>query len=368
MTADTTIGIPAYPRGCREVLYSDASARVARWFSSPELLVVLLNAARRMGNISLTERIWQVATEEEGFSQALEEGQESQRWLLPQEAYTIMLQAYRDEARAEVMRRRRRARTQKALDEGEQRLPLLFMLDLGLNSVSSGVFSDPENQGRLEAFSRATMQERTALKQAAVRSSTALSWRVYKRMATVRPDLVPDARFFNAALAIFHRYTDQRSRGKRGKDVNRRLRKVLRRKLQDGALPEPSATKLKVPDDAEKPRAVTRLAQICRDMLDSGHPLPLRLRLDVVPAAEGMFRQTARSQRRGSREEQLRSRPPLVDWLSSRQGSKQNYSLSAIKDRSGILKRSRTWKKQVNEQRVGQLEEESKGDGLATTV
>ena len=74
--------------------------RLARWLSNPEIIVVLLNAARKCGNVSLTERIWQVAAEEE----------EIRGWKLTVQAYTIMLQLYGDEKRREIgaIKKRRR--------------------------------------------------------------------------------------------------------------------------------------------------------------------------------------------------------------------------------------------------------------------
>ena len=81
--------------------FVSAEKRLTRWLSNSRILVVLINAACKSGNISLAEKLWLVATEEE----------KSRGWRLSAEAYTIMLQLYGYEAEKEnaIIRNQRRA-------------------------------------------------------------------------------------------------------------------------------------------------------------------------------------------------------------------------------------------------------------------
>lgn len=69
--------------------HSIAQQRMDRMLQTPHLIVALLNAAEGMGNISLAEKCWLVACEEEEARKG---------WKVPVAAYTLILQAYGDEA------------------------------------------------------------------------------------------------------------------------------------------------------------------------------------------------------------------------------------------------------------------------------
>lgn len=70
-----------------------ASERIKRLMSNSEIITTLLHAAQKMGNLSLAEKCWLVACEEEESR--------GQNWKLPPAAYTSILQAYADEAHRE---------------------------------------------------------------------------------------------------------------------------------------------------------------------------------------------------------------------------------------------------------------------------
>lgn len=72
-----------------EMEYSIAQSRMERMLSTHQILVTLLNTAERMGNVSLVEKCWLVACEEEDVRS---------NWHVPTAAYTLVLQAYGDEA------------------------------------------------------------------------------------------------------------------------------------------------------------------------------------------------------------------------------------------------------------------------------
>jgi hypothetical protein len=67
-------------------------ARLRKWVSSSELLIVMLNAARKAGTISLTESLWVAARREERLA----------AWILPVQGYTIMFQTYERQAAREL--------------------------------------------------------------------------------------------------------------------------------------------------------------------------------------------------------------------------------------------------------------------------
>lgn len=69
--------------------HSIAQHRMEQMLQTPYLIVALLNAAEGMGNISLAEKCWLVACEEEEARKG---------WKVPVAAYTLILQAYGDEA------------------------------------------------------------------------------------------------------------------------------------------------------------------------------------------------------------------------------------------------------------------------------
>lgn len=92
-----------------------AREAAAQLTATPHIWVNLLNAARKYGNISLCEKLWLAACEDESTPR-------KKPWVLPAAAYTVMLRLYEAEARLENLAAIRSGTWRKMHKSGKYRI------------------------------------------------------------------------------------------------------------------------------------------------------------------------------------------------------------------------------------------------------
>lgn len=178
---------------------AQARKSIDRMLKDAEIMVVLMNAAAKIGNTSIAEKCWLVACQ-------LEETRSV--WRLPVAAYTIMLQVYEAEARKEAALTRKRRRASGLVGD--------YTASRGKRSGISArrfwlgvVLTIRTKTSESSSHSRITYQERAEAllqhKQACIGFSTA----IYHRFAEKATLEDADDHFFKAALKMFGGRTKQ---------------------------------------------------------------------------------------------------------------------------------------------------------------
>lgn len=195
-----------------------ARERLNKILCTPEILVTLLNAASKMGNMSLVEKCWLILCEQE-------DRWGSQNWKIPTAAYTIMLEAYASES---AMERKRREAERKLLAES---MPNNSSGKRGFSNPYSDAGSKAEHyywrlrssfltaqvthQKRIRRKrashmrSRITHLQRTKHEVIHQKACLEFASAIYHRFADRMTLKNTDARFFNAALDVFGGHTPQ---------------------------------------------------------------------------------------------------------------------------------------------------------------
>ena len=229
----------------------------------PNFFVAVLNALCKAGKTGLTERVWILAKEAEGASWVLRPRTDTRPWFLPVHAYTIMLQCYAAEAKKGMIIRRR----------GGQR---------GIDKSEYGWV--PRSNKTVRGWARFVLSEqRHVYKTSRASAARMLGQRLYANMKdaarrifqdllqvegsggpTVSPPH-PDARFFNAALALFA--LDARITRRTRVSPSHwkyRLSAVRRQYFEAGKLPK---------------EGNSTLLSIAQEMVQHGFSIPIGVRL-----------------------------------------------------------------------------------------
>lgn len=163
-----------------------------------------------------------------------------------------------------------------------------------------------------------------------------LAFQIYRRLAETQPQLIPDPRFFNAALRVFLRANPVLDKDTRNRDADQEVAQL--RRCLAGEASQTSSTNL------INGSAVHVVSLVMRDLVNAGYPIPLALQHRVRPAEQGVFEYSADALR-VNRTASMRKRPALVDWQTPRRFTEGNMlrSLPTARDR-GSHKRRRTVK------------------------
>ena len=235
----------------------------------PHFFVALLNALCKAGKTGFTERVWILAKEAERASWVLRPrpGMWYQTdpgpWFLHVHAYTIMLQCYAAEARKGMIIRRRGG--QRGIDESER-----GWVPRSNNAVRGWARFVLSEQRHVHGTSRASSARMLGQRlYASMRDAAGMIFQdllqVEESSGPAASPPHPDARFFNAALALFTRDARSTRRTRVGPSRWRyRLAAVRRQYLKAGKLPK---------------HGNSILHSIAREMVQHGFSIPIGVRL-----------------------------------------------------------------------------------------
>lgn len=172
----------------------DSKARIASLLSDAGVLIVMLNGAKKLGNVQLAEDLWQL-----GLEESVRAG-----WLLPCSAHTIMLHMYSEQQTKHRSIVKRRALSPARSDSGNEECEhTVSNLKISLADVGSSALLHAESLEQLQRDKRVS-QRRLDILRAGASPFLIMAKDVYQHARTCFSHRgFVDATFFRIALRVF---------------------------------------------------------------------------------------------------------------------------------------------------------------------
>ena len=179
-----------------------------------------------------------------------------------------------------------------------------------------------------------------------------LAFQIYRRLAETQPGIVPDARFFIAAVRVFSRtageraHLDKKASTQLQHEEGDQIEKLSATTAYKRYAGDISRMRERISISSKAAPTLQRedqyvLSIVLRDSINAGHPAPIVLSRTIKPARSGLFRLPYGSHAQRIEPQGMRKRPGLVNWTSPPKNDFKSmlYSLPRSKDRGQITRR-----------------------------